>query len=92
MKIIDLTFFDLITYSLSESIHPVTLPTTLESWQYLHKLSAPQKLWPVVFEVVSDTPEYLNLPQNIQSAWMMETMAAIRQQVVQSEELASVCK
>ena len=92
MKIIDLTFFDLTTYSLSESIHPVTLPTTLESGQYLHKLSAPQKLWPVVFEVVSDTPEYLNLPQNIQSAWMMETMAAIRQQVVQSEELASVCK
>lgn len=71
---------------------PVTLPTTLDDWQYLHKLSASQRLWPVVFEVVSDTPEYLNLPQNIQSAWMMETMAAIRQQVVQSEELSSVCE
>ena len=94
----DQTFFDLITYSLSGNtysgvnINPITLPTTLESWQYLHKLSASQKLWPVIFEVVSDNPEYLSLPQDLQNTWMMEIMAAIRQQVVQSEELASVCE
>lgn len=73
MKKIDQIFFDLITYGLSESATPITLPTILDTWQYLHKIAASQKLWPVVFEVVSDKPEYLNLPQNLQSAWMMET-------------------
>lgn len=56
MNATDLTFFDLISNSLSDATnaevnpHLRTLPTTPDDWQYLHKTAVSQKLWPVILK------------------------------------------
>lgn len=91
MKPLEHIFLDLITYSLFDDTHPVTFPTTQEEWEVIHKIAGAQKLWPMIFEKVCDTPEYMSLPQNLQMSWMQEAFAHISQQVTQSEELSRIC-
>lgn len=67
------------------------LPVNESDWTYLHKIADMQKLWPIVFDQTSDTPEYCSLSQELQNDWMNEAVSTVAYQTIQTEELASVC-
>lgn len=91
MRPIYLTLLDIIKQCLVDGEFTVSLPSSNDDWILLHKIAKSQKLWTMVFEKVNNTPEYLNLPMDIQTEWMQEAVLSTAHQIVQSKELFKIC-
>lgn len=91
MKHTETVLFRILGSALFGSEAKLQLPTDFDDWCDLHKTACKQRLWPIVFEEVCNSPEYLNLPAEIQTFWMQEAFSAVARQVRQGEELSRVC-